>query len=237
MLKNILEALLFASGDGLPWEELLANFAGEYTEKELKAALKQLENEYSGERGIYLIKYDQKWQFQSNPDYGDRIADVLQPIKEKELSKTLLEVLSVIAYKQPITRQEIEDIRSGVSSEYAVTMLQKFGLIDVIGRKESIGRPALFGTTDEFLKKFRLESLDDLPDYEELILQLRQNFDRYYQKSDVLFREHLTDEEVAAAEQQAEFSQSIGVAYFEKEDEKPKFLEGDDISVFEADDT
>jgi len=97
----------------------------------------------------------------------DNVAEVLNPIREKELTKSMLETISIIAYKQPVTRLEVEDVR-GVDCTYALQTLSRMKLIDVIGRKDAVGKPLLFGTTDEFLKRFSLSGLNDLPDYEEL---------------------------------------------------------------------
>ena len=96
------------------------------------------------------------------------MAEVLNPIKEKALTKAVLETAAIIAYKQPITRLEIEQVR-GVNSDYAINNLLENKLIDVVGRKDAIGKPLLFGTTDEFLKRFSMNSLSDLPDYDELM--------------------------------------------------------------------
>ena len=94
---------------------------------------------------------------------------MLTPLREKELTKTLLEVLATIAYKQPITRLEIDEMRSNKNSEYALTGLLKAGLIEAVGRKETVGRPLLYGTTDEFLKRFNLSGIDELPNYDKLL--------------------------------------------------------------------
>ncbi|MGI6213455.1 MAG: SMC-Scp complex subunit ScpB [Christensenellales bacterium] len=187
MLKNKIESLLFASGNGLKIDYLLQYFSNEYTREDIERALEEIRKHYSGDRGIILIKYNDIYQFQTNPRYGEEIAEILTPIKEKALSKTLLEVLAIVAYQQPVTRGEIEEIR-GVDPDYACTVLQKLGLIEVTGRKDALGRPLLFGTTDEFLRKFGLSGLDDLPDKEYLLSEIRNNFDKYYQDSDMLFR-------------------------------------------------
>ena len=131
-------------------------------------------------------------QLSSNPEYKDYVSSVLNPIKEREFTRTILECSAIIAYKQPVTRLEIEDLR-GVGSDYVLGMLTKLGLIDVVGRKETLGRPLLYGTTDEFLKKFGLHSLEDLPDYDELMRLIRENFDKYY-KSASLYRERDIDD-------------------------------------------
>lgn len=223
MLKNTIEALLFAAGDGISEKEIISHFIGDYNEKQLKKAILELRSEYSGNRGIIIIEYNGKLQMQSNPQYGETLADILTPIKEKQLSKTLLEVLAIIAYKQPITRGEIELIRNGVSPDYACQMLAKYDLIEEVGRKiESVGRPIQYGTTEEFLRKFGLNSLEDLPDYDELIDKIRTNFDKYYKNQDEnLFRTKdtgLPDEEF----------------FDETSDAVPDFLEGEEVVDFSA---
>ncbi|HEY8424028.1 MAG TPA: SMC-Scp complex subunit ScpB [Clostridia bacterium] len=138
------------------------------SQEEMDQAVSLLEKKHSGSSGIQLLKFNDKLQFSTNPDLADEVSAVLNPIKEKELSKSCLETLAIIAYKQPITRLEVEQIR-GVNSEYTFNVLIQHGLIEVVGRKDVIGKPMLYGTTDEFLKRFQLTSLEDLPDYEELL--------------------------------------------------------------------
>ena len=192
MLTDIIEAIIFASGKGIS-KRALVNGLRDYNAKDIEKALEELEKRYSGEeRGVRLIRFNDSYQFETNPAYGGTLSDILMETKERELSKTLLQVLAIIAYKQPVTRLEIEDLR-GVGSDYVLGMLTKLGLIDVVGRKETLGRPLLYGTTDEFLKKFGLHSLEDLPDYDELMRLIRENFDKYY-KSASLYRERDIDD-------------------------------------------
>ena len=192
MLTDIIEAIIFASGKGIS-KRALVNGLRDYNAKDIEKALEELEKRYSGEeRGVRLIRFNDSYQFETNPAYGGILSDILMETKERELSKTLLQVLAIIAYKQPVTRLEIEDLR-GVGSDYVLGMLTKLGLIDVVGRKETLGRPLLYGTTDEFLKKFGLHSLEDLPDYDELMRLIRENFDKYY-KSASLYRERDIDD-------------------------------------------
>lgn len=170
-LTQIIEALIFASGKGISKQDILTSLP-EITNKQLDNAIAEIQAKYSGDSGIVLITFAGKYQFATNATYGDKISEILLPIKEKELSKALLETLSIIAYKQPITRAEIEDVR-GLNSEYSVQMLSKLNLIEVVGRKDAVGRPSLYATTDEFLKKFNLTSLDDLPEYDSLVNRIK----------------------------------------------------------------
>ena len=145
-----------------------------------------------------------------------------------------MQVLAIIAYKQPVTRVEIEDLR-GVGADYVLAMLTKLNLIDVVGRKDTLGRPLLYGTTDEFLKKFGLNSLEDLPDYEELMRKIRDNFDKYY-KSASLYREREIDSEVPEVgvidvrEEAAAADADDEDAYFgDDSDDDSGFMSGDDF--------
>ena len=169
-LSNILESIIFLSGRAVEIKDIsdkLSVPAGDILE-----AAKQLQERYSGECGIHLLVFNGKLQFCSNPDYARFVEDVLQPIKERELSKAMLEVASIIAYRQPVTRLEIEELR-GVNSDYSISVLSKFNLIKVVGRKDAIGKPLLFGTTDEFLKRFQLSDLGELPDYDTLMERIK----------------------------------------------------------------
>ncbi len=169
-LDCILESLLFLSGDGLSVAQIKDLL--ELQQCELDEAVKKLKKKYSGDSGIHLISYNGKLQLSSNPAYGDEVAKVLNPIKEKALSTATLETVAIIAYKQPITRVELESIR-GVSCDYVIDTLLEHNLIEIVGRKDSVGKPLLYGTTDEFLKRFQIESISDLPDYEQLLANIK----------------------------------------------------------------
>ena len=247
MLTDIIEAIIFASGKGIS-KRALVNGLRDYNAKDIEKALEELEKRYSGEeRGVRLIRFNDSYQFETNPAYGGILSDILMETKERELSKTLLQVLAIIAYKQPVTRLEIEDLR-GVGSDYVLGMLTKLGLIDVVGRKETLGRPLLYGTTDEFLKKFGLHSLEDLPDYDELMRLIRENFDKYY-KSASLYRERDIDDsepdiglidvneridrvdEVAAAD--ADGTGTTDDEFFGEDSDDTGFMSGDDYIEIE----
>ena len=152
-LENVIEAILFVSGQGVDISDMAEKL--EVEEKDIKDAVKNLK-EKKKNSGINILTYKNSVQLCSNPDYAEDIATVLNPIREKQLTKAALETLAIIAYKQPITRLDIEEIR-GVSSDYAVQVLINFNLIEVVGRKDAVGKPLLFGTTDEFLKRFDID--------------------------------------------------------------------------------
>ena len=168
-LANILESILFVSGDPLEEGYLLEKLS--ITRDELKSALLVLEKKFNKNEGIILLRFSDKVQLASNPKNSEYVSDSLNPIKQKKLSKSMLETLAIIAYKQPITKAEIESVR-GVSADYAIQNLLEHDLIEVIGRKKTIGKPMLFGTTDEFLKRFDISTIDELPSYSELLEQI-----------------------------------------------------------------
>ena len=168
---SIIEAIVFASGKGITREEILEKL--EITKKQLDAIVEDLKEKYSPiNGGIVFVETAGTLRFVTAPDVGEEVATVLKPLKERELSKSLLEVMAIVAYKQPVTRLEIDDIRSA-SSDYAITMLLKANLITVVGRKEALGRPLLYGTTDEFLVKFQLGDLSELPSLKEVQERIR----------------------------------------------------------------
>ncbi len=169
-LKEIVLSILFVSGDGLDKDFILQKL--EITPKELDEAIEELCKEYNDAKGVHVIKYKNKVQLCSNPNYADYISEVLNPVRERSLTRAALETLAIIAYKQPITKLEIEDIRR-VNSDYAVQVLSEQNMIEVVGRKDAVGKPLLFGTTENFLKRFNLQDLADLPDYEQLLERIR----------------------------------------------------------------
>ncbi|MCH5159298.1 MAG: SMC-Scp complex subunit ScpB [Clostridiales bacterium] len=171
LLSNKIEAVLFVSGKAVE-ESYLKEKLGA-TDKDFKEAVSELMTKFSGESGIHILRFNKKLQFATNPDYSKDVEAVLNPIKEKELTNAMLETLAIIAYKQPVTRIEIEEIRS-VDCTYSVQNLMRLGLIEVVGRKETIGKPLLFATTDDFLKRFSISDISDLPDYETLLQKLQE---------------------------------------------------------------
>ena len=170
-LKGIIESILFVAGESVEMFEIADKLQVELDEVKKAVAELKAEREQA-KSGIQILVFNDKVQLSSNPDYADAIAEVLNPIKEKALTKAVLEVCAIIAYKQPITRLEVENVR-GVNSDYAINVLIENNLIEVVGRKDAVGKPLLFGTTDTFLKKFDMSTLEDLPDYNELIERIK----------------------------------------------------------------
>ena len=203
-LKEIILSILFVAGDGLDKEFILQKL--EITPKELEEVIDELCKEYNNEKGIHVIKYKNKVQLASNPLYADYISEVLNPVREKSLTRAALETLAIIAYKQPITKLEIEDIRR-VNCDYAVQILFDQNMIEVVGRKDAVGKPLLFGTTETFLKRFNLQDLAELPDYEQLLERIKV----------------INQEEINAAQ-----SDSLYNEFELKTEELPDFLKGED---------
>jgi segregation and condensation protein B len=159
---RLLEALLFAAGEPLD-ETTLADRLPDGVD--VRAALRRLQSEFAP-RGVNLVRVAGKWTFRTANDLAWLLArDVVEP---KKLSRAALETLAIIAYHQPVTRAEIEDIRGVSASKGTVDVLLETGWIRLRGRRRSPGRPVTYGTTETFLMHFGLEAIGDLPGLEEL---------------------------------------------------------------------
>ena len=159
MIKNAVEAILFAAGDSVEAARI-AQVLGVETAQVLQAA-ETLQLEYE-ERGIRLVRMENKLQIVSAPEFCDEINYALEKRAQSRLSPTALEVLSIVAYFQPVTRAYIEQLR-GADSSYTVAMLSERGLIEACGKLEAPGRPTLFATTERFLRVMGITSLEELP--------------------------------------------------------------------------
>ena len=161
-LKDRIEAVLFVAGEAVAKKDL-AQALG-VSARQLEAALRELKDFYDfAQRGLMLRIFGDHVQLTSRPLYAQDVVHLLQPVQRQSLSQTIMETLAVVAYKQPVTKAEIEQIR-GVKCDYSVQLLCSRGLIREVGRKEALGRPILYGTTDAFLSHFGISSLDDLPE-------------------------------------------------------------------------
>lgn len=157
----ITECMLFVAGEPVLITEIARVL--EQDEASVKALLFEMEMNYREEgRGIRLLSTGDTAQLVSNAEYIEYVEALLQPEQKKSVSQSIMETLAVVAYKQPVTRAEIEAVR-GVRCEYAISQLQKLGLIAAVGRKDVIGKPMLYATTDTFLHKFGLHNLSELP--------------------------------------------------------------------------
>lgn len=205
-IDNVLESLLFVSGDSMKISDICELL--ELQKSEVTASVKRLQKKYGGKCGIHLLCFNGQLQLASNPEYSDAIGSVLNPIKEKALSNPAMETLSIIAYRQPVTRLEVEHIR-GVNCDYALQALLKNNLIEIVGRKDTLGKPLLFGTTDAFLKRFSVEDVTQLPGRDELLQKIREI------------------EQAAEPEEEHLYN-------FAEQEETPDFLEGENVVMIEA---
>lgn len=167
-LKGGIEALLFSAGKALELNEI-ASVLGHDRETVRKVMEDMMLSYAKEERGIQIKRLEDSYQLCSKEEYyGDLIRYMSRP-KKYSLSQVMLETLSIIAYKQPVTRQEIEKIR-GVKCDHAINKLIEYSLVCEVGRLDAIGKPILFGTTEEFLRCFGVESVSDLPRLSEEML-------------------------------------------------------------------
>lgn len=159
--KAVLEAVLFTMGESVEVERLAAVIEEE-VDVTHEILLEMMADYESKKRGIALLELEGSFQMCSRGDMYEYLIKIAKTPRKFVLTDILLETLSIIAYKQPITRIEIDKIR-GVSCEYGINRLLEFGLISEVGRLDAPGRPLLFGTTEEFLRSFGVKSLADLP--------------------------------------------------------------------------
>jgi len=163
----VLEALLFASNTPMSVEKLSILMNG-VPEEEVVAALAELRSRYNDATcGLVIMEIAGGWQTATRPEVADWVLRLHKHRRRAVLSPSLMESLAIVAYKQPITRAEIEAIR-GVDCGTALRSLQDAGLVEIVGRKETLGRPPIYGTTEVFLKSFGLKAIDDLPSVGEL---------------------------------------------------------------------
>jgi len=160
-LKSAIESLLFAWGEPLSIQRIskALDIKNTHAERLLNELIQAYE---SDERGITILEVDKHYQFCTKKENYKYIEVLCQTSKSRGLSNSALEVLTIIAYKQPITKLDIEQVR-GVNSDAAIQSLMDRGLVDVVGKLEKIGRPQIYGTTQTFLKTFGLKQLSDLP--------------------------------------------------------------------------
>ena len=158
---GIVEAILFVTGDAVEKSEIRR--ALDISDAELEETLDALESGYDFDRrGLRLLRFGTHVQLATRPDYAPYVEKLLQPVQKQSLSQAVMETLAVIAYRQPVTKGEIEQVR-GVKCDYSVQSLLTKGLIKEVGRKEALGRPILYATTDKFLEHFGISDLRELP--------------------------------------------------------------------------
>ena len=160
-LEGAIEAILFTMGDSVELGKIAA--AVEHDEDTVRKIIHQMMDKYEEEdRGVRIVELENSFQMCTKPECYEPLIKIASRPKKPVLTDVVLETLAIIAYKQPITKQEIERIR-GVSSDHAVNKLVEYGLVCEAGRMNAPGRPILFSTTEEFLRRFQLDSLENLP--------------------------------------------------------------------------
>ncbi|WP_034387032.1 SMC-Scp complex subunit ScpB [Hellea balneolensis] len=159
---RLLEALLFAAVEPIDTETLRERLP---EEADVGALLARLTRDYSG-RGINLVRVSDRWRFQTALDLEPHLVDIKEA--PRKLSKAALETLAIIAYHQPVTRAEIEDVRGVAVSKGTIDVLMELGWVRLRGRRRTPGRPVTYGTTEAFLAHFNLEDISDLPGREDL---------------------------------------------------------------------
>ena len=159
--KAIIEAILFTMGESVELEKIAD--AIELDKKTTKKLINEMMQEWNDEgRGVAIMELDGAYQMCTRTEMYEYLIRIAKQPKRRVLTDVLLETLSIIAYKQPVTKMEIEKIR-GVSSDHAVSKLVEYNLVCELGRLDAPGRPLLFGTTEEFLRSFGVHSVDELP--------------------------------------------------------------------------
>ena len=191
--EAIIEAILFTMGESVELDKI-AN-AIELDKQETKKKIEALRQKYEQEeRGIQIIELDGAYQMCTKNEMYEYLIRIAKQPKKRVLTDVLLETLSIIAYKQPITKAEIEKIR-GVSSDHAVNKLVEFGLAKELGRLDAPGRPMLFGTTEEFLRVFGVQSIDELPVIsEDLVEQFKDEVEMEVEADERQAQEQAADE-------------------------------------------
>ena len=165
-IKSAIESMMFVWGKPLDIKDVADVF--NIDKKEIYEYFKELQEEYEQEgRGIVIREVNKSFQFVTRKENLDYIERLCTPVKHKRLSQSALEVLAIVAYKQPVTKGEIEAVR-GIRCDRVIEGLTKKNLVAEVGRSDAVGRPILYGTTDEFLKQFGFETLKELPAIEDI---------------------------------------------------------------------
>jgi len=159
--KRVLETALICAQQPLPLREMGVLFNGALNSDSIKLLLADLQNDWTG-RGVELVQVATGWRFQSRPQMREYL-DRLHPEKPPRYTRATLETLAIIAYRQPVTRGDMEDIRGVTINSLILKQLEDRGWVDVIGHRETVGRPALYATTKQFLDDLGVRSLDELP--------------------------------------------------------------------------
>jgi segregation and condensation protein B len=179
-LLNSVEALIFASEEPVNLQTLCQITGQKLTPRELQAMVDELNRDYEVTGRTFRIRsIAGGYRFLTEPDYAKLVRKLLAPVIQRRLSRSMLEVLAVVAWHQPVTKGDIQQIR-GVSPDYSIERLLERGLIEVRGRADSPGRPLQYGTTASFLDLFHLQSLKDLPRLREIREILQEHEEQQY---------------------------------------------------------
>jgi len=169
--KRVLETALLCAQQPMPESDMRTLLGEDVDASALGSVLTQLQEDWS-DRGVELVQLATGWRFQSRPELRD-VLDRLHPEKPPRYARATLETLAIIAYKQPVTRGDIEDIRGVTVNSLTIKQLEERGWVEVIGHRDTVGRPALFATTRHFLDDLGVQSLDQLPPLESSMVSLR----------------------------------------------------------------
>lgn len=182
-IKSAFESMMFTWGE--PLEAKMAADVFNISKQDAYDYFKELQEEYEQEgRGIVIREVNGAFQFVTREENADYIAHLCTPVKAKRLSQSALEVLAIVAYKQPVTKGEIEAIR-GIKCDRVMEGLVNKNLVEAVGRSEAIGRPVLYGTTDTFLKNFGFTSIKDLPQIDDIENAINVDVDAEEEKDPV----------------------------------------------------
>lgn len=169
--KRVLETALLCAQQPMPERDMLTLLGEGSDAQSITGLLAQLQQDWA-DRGVELVHLASGWRFQSRPELRD-VLDRLHPEKPPRYARATLETLAIIAYKQPVTRGDIEDIRGVTVNSLTIKQLEERGWVEVIGHRDTVGRPALFATTRHFLDDLGLQSLDQLPPIESSMASLQ----------------------------------------------------------------
>ena len=206
--EAVIEAVLFTMGNSVEVRQLAAAIGQD--EETARSAVQRLMKQYeAGRKGMQIIELESSYQMCTRPEYYENLIRVAATPKKQVLTDVVLETLSIIAYKQPVTKMEIEKIR-GVKSDHAVNRLVEYNLVYEVGRLDAPGRPALFATTEEFLRRFGVGSVQDLPDLgPEQEAEIKAEVEEELQlKLEELTVEAASEEAAVTAEETAEMAET-----------------------------
>ena len=202
---RLLEALLFAAVEPIDIETLRERMPDD---ADVGALLARLSRDYAG-RGINLVRVAERWRFQTAPDLEHHLVDVRET--PRKLSRAALETLAVIAYHQPVTRAEIEDVRGVAASKGTLDVMMELGWIRMRGRRRTPGRPVTYGTTENFLAHFNLETISDLPGHEDLKAAglLDPRLPKDFEMPAPMMADDLADDEDPLEDEETEFFENF----------------------------